>query len=481
MLQPNRRSFLGCLGAGMLTEHLTAAASRPIHGPVATGADLDALVDLVRKTPRRELLGKALELQADWRDLLAAAFLAGIRDVEPRPVGFQFHCVMMTNSAFDIAARAPAAERLAAALYNLDDFKRSQERDAQGGDWSMGKAPATNAVDVGLATARVTEVLETWDLDGADHAATALSHCASLDEAFEPLWWFCMRNFTNIGHNPIFAAQAHRTLQHIGWRHGTDVLRSLVYGLLDGKPGAADETFVANQERAAKLVLPGSASASKVASQELVAELRQATPEGASTSVADALSKGLSLDSVWDVLRILAAEQSWRDPGILSAHAMTSVNALRYIASRARSAVVRSMAILQAASWQVLYRDFLSRRSSYDGDAPGIETLQPADQGTNPAADAAAVFATAGDDARAAAPLALAAAQNGTTELMAATRHWLLRKAREHHDYKFAAALLEEMQAAGPETAGRMFAASLGYLRKPSDRDHDLWALVSGH
>ena len=61
-----------------------------------------------------------------------------------------------------------------------------------------------------------------------------------------------------------------------------------------------------------------------------------------------------------------------------------------------------------------------------------------------------------------------------------AARHWLLRKAREHHQYKLTAALLEEMQAASPEVAGRMFAASLGYLCKPGDRDHPLWALVGG-
>ncbi|HEX5051285.1 MAG TPA: hypothetical protein VFZ65_05900, partial [Planctomycetota bacterium] len=312
MSQPNRRSFLGCLGAGVIAGRSAPAAFSTATRP---WADLDALVDLVRKTARRDLLGKAADLHrndgVDWRDLLAAAFLAGIRDVEPRPVGFQFHCVMMTNSAFDIAARAPAAERLAAALFNLDDFKHSQEVDAQRGDWSMAAAPASDEVDVAQATAHLGEVLAKWDLDGADRAATAVAHCATLDEAFEPLWWFGMRDFTNIGHNPIFTAQAHRTLQQIGWRHGTDVLRSLVYGLLDGKPGAADATFVANRERAAALVLPRSPRASKAASLDLATELRRATPEAASTAAAEALAKGLSPGSVWDAVRLCAAEQSW--------------------------------------------------------------------------------------------------------------------------------------------------------------------------
>ncbi|HEX5053947.1 MAG TPA: hypothetical protein VFZ65_19370, partial [Planctomycetota bacterium] len=287
---------------------------------------------------------------------------------------------------------------------------------------------------------------------------------------------FGMRDFTNIGHNPIFTAQAHRTLQQIGWRHGTDVLRSLVHGLLDGKPGAADATFVANRERAAGLVLPRSPGASKAASLDLATELRRATPEAASTAAAEALAKGLSPGSVWDAVRLCAAEQSWRDPGVLSAHAMTSMNALRYIAGHARGAGVQAMAMLQAVAWQVLYRDFLSARGSYDRDAPGLETLQPAET----QADANAVFTAAAADARAAAPLALAAASHGAGELMATARHLVLQKAHEHHDYKFTAALLEEMQATDPQTAARLFAASLGYLRKPADRDHELWALVAG-
>lgn len=468
---PNRRSFLGCLGAGVLAGRALPTAPRTSEPPT----DLEELVALVRRTPRGELLAAVVERKADWRDLLAAAFLAGVRDVEPRPVGFQFHCVMMTSSAFDIGSRAPAGERLAAALYNLDDFKRSQQIDARGGDWSLAQAPVTDAVDTATATARVRDVLTQWDHDAADLAATELAHCASLDEAFDALWWFAMRDFTNIGHNPIFAAQAHRTLQHIGWRHGTDVMRSLVHGLLDGEAGAADESFVANRERAAQLVLPAPGGASKRASLDLMAELRRATPAGASAAVADALARGLTLESLWDGLRLFAAEQAWRDPGILSAHAMTSVNALRYVAARARDAATRSMAVLQAVSWQVQYRDFLSARRSYDDDAPGIETLAPAGS----AAGAEAVFEAASDDARGAAPVALAAAESGTGELQAAARHWLLRKVHEHHDYKFAAALLEEMRAASPEVAARMFAASLGYLRKPADRDHPVWELVS--
>ncbi|MFT4513278.1 MAG: hypothetical protein ACI89X_000997 [Planctomycetota bacterium] len=481
MTLPNRRTFLGGLGAGMLAQGASANSHAASRAPKAIPSNIDELVTLVQKTPHDELLAKAMELHAlpngpDWRDLLAAAFLAGVRDVEPRPVGFQFHCVMMTNSAFSIARRAPANERLAAALFNLDEFKRSQARDARNNDWSLPAAPATDILDEVEATSLVTFALGNWDLDSADGASTALANCASLDEAFEPLWWYALRDFTNIGHNPIFVAQSHRTLQHIGWRHGRDVMRSLVYGLLDGKPGAEDATFRSNNNRAAMLVLPTIDGSSRNGLDAIAAELQGGTTESASAAAATALGKGLSLRALWDELRLFAAEQSWRDPGILTAHAMTSINALRYIAGKATTAKVRSMAVLQAVAYQVLYRDFLSARGSYDSKVAGIDAIREA-----PAAPGAeAIFTAASANPREAAPLVMRTPTENMPQLMTQARHWLARKPRDAHDYKFAAALLEEMQDAEPAVRKRMFAASLGYLRKPGDRDHALWAMVSG-
>jgi len=113
-------------------------------------------------------------------------------------------------------------------------------------------------------------------------------------------------------------------------------------------------------------------------------------------------------------------------------------------------------------------RQFFSRGDIALG---GIETLAPAGTG-----DAAKVFATAGEAPLQAAPLALrAAADGGLLPLQQQLRHWLVRKAREHHDYKFAAALIEEMDLAHPEVASRMLAASLGYLCRPGQPDGESW------
>ena len=476
MRHPSRRTFLGCIGAGALAGPVQAARSVP----TTIAADLDALAELVRSTPREDLLAKAVELHrggAHWRDLLGAAFLAGIRDVEPHPVGFQFHCVLVTSSAFQLAEGSPEPDRLAAALFNLDDYKVSQKIDERDGDWTLPPAPAAFDLDARKATAALTQALAAWDRDAADRAATTLARCSSLDDAFEPLWWFGMRDFTNIGHDPIFVAQAHRTLQQIGWRFGEDVMRSLVRGLLDGRAGAEDGAFVANQERSALLRLPADGKPSAKARGELLAEMRRADAGGAASAVAELLRGGLALESALDGLRLFAVEQTWRDPGVLAVHALTSLNALRYAAAHARTQRTQAMALLQAASWLVAYREFLSRRGAYDAAAPGIDAIEAAEG--EPTVEA--VFAAAADSARGAACLALAAARRGTGELEAAVRSTCLRKVHEHHDFKYAAALLEEMGVAGADTAPRLFASSLGYLRKPSDADHALWKQMAAH
>jgi hypothetical protein len=470
----DRRGFLGTIGAGALAGQ---AVGRAQTAP--TGRDLAGLAELVRATPRAELPAKALELArtgVDWRDLLGACFLAGIRDVEPHPVGFQFHCVMMTSSAFQIARQAPAAERMAAVLFNLDDFKVSQAVDAERGDWTLPAPPDVSDTDAESAASRLATALGAWDRDGADRAATALARTGDLDRAFEPLWWFGARDFTNIGHNPIFVAQSHRTLQEIGWRHGEDVLRSLVRGLLDGEPGALDATFEANRELANELVVPAPGETSAAVPGDVLSELRSADTEAAAKMVATLLRAGVAPGSVLDGLRLFAVEQLWRDPGVFAVHALTSVNALRHAAVHASSPRTRALVLLQAASWLVLYRDFLGRRPAYARDLPGVDELAPAEA----VATADEVFEAAGEDARAAAPIALRAAKDGIAPLRAGVRHWLLRKVRDHHDYKFAAALLEEMELASVATAPRLLAASFGYLRTPAGRNHPLWERLSG-
>ena len=71
--------------------------------------------------------------------MLGALFLAGIRNVNPRPPGFALHCVFIIHSAHLIGMEAPADSRLLPLFYALDNFKTAQARDAgqQAGDYVM--------------------------------------------------------------------------------------------------------------------------------------------------------------------------------------------------------------------------------------------------------------------------------------------------------------------------------------------------------
>ena len=64
--------------------------------------EIEPVVRWIEDTPREQVFEKAVaELKAglSYRELLAGLFLAGIRNIKPRPVGFKFHAVMVINSA----------------------------------------------------------------------------------------------------------------------------------------------------------------------------------------------------------------------------------------------------------------------------------------------------------------------------------------------------------------------------------------------
>src|SRR5947209_17625671 len=79
-----------------------AAEAGVTPGAVRLSSDIEPLVRLIEDTDR----SKVLESVADqirkgtsYGQLLSAVFLAGVRGIKPRPVGFQFHAVLVINSA----------------------------------------------------------------------------------------------------------------------------------------------------------------------------------------------------------------------------------------------------------------------------------------------------------------------------------------------------------------------------------------------
>ena len=249
-LQFGRRRFLQSasglgLGVGLGSWELLRGIT-PVHaadlqvGPDAVRfrPEIEPVVRWIEETPRDQALEVAIGHLKDglsYRDLLAGLFLAGIRNIKPRPVGFKFHAVMVMNSAHLLGQTAAVDDRLLPLLWALDNFKKSQAQDIKEGDWTLEQGGRGRGCP-GPTGRRPTFVraMDAWDADAADVAdRRALPHRGRGRGDGAALALSAVRDQRNIGHKAIFAAQCWRTLQAIGWQHAEPVLRSLAFGLLD--------------------------------------------------------------------------------------------------------------------------------------------------------------------------------------------------------------------------------------------------------
>ena len=122
----NRRHFVkGALSAGALAglgdfsflgrlPRIEAADGTVAPATVQFSPEVEPLVRLIEDTPREKLLDVAaakVRGGIGYQRLLSAIFLAGVRNIQPRPVGFEFHCVLAVHSAHLAALAAPDADR----------------------------------------------------------------------------------------------------------------------------------------------------------------------------------------------------------------------------------------------------------------------------------------------------------------------------------------------------------------------------------
>src|SRR5579864_4157476 len=76
--------------------------------------EIEPLVRLLEDTPRERLLEEVaarIRRGLSYRDVVAALLLAGVRNVQPRPVGFKFHAVLVVNSAHIASLASPDSDR----------------------------------------------------------------------------------------------------------------------------------------------------------------------------------------------------------------------------------------------------------------------------------------------------------------------------------------------------------------------------------
>jgi hypothetical protein len=478
-------SALG-LGAGLggwssLVGITPTRASEMAVGPdsVRFRPEIEPVVRWIEETPRDKAMEAAiahLKGGLSYRDLLSGLFLAGIRNVKPRPVGFKFHAVLVINSAHLLGQSASADERLLPLLWALDNFKNSQAQDIKEGDWTLGQVVESKVPGSTSAKAAFVRAMEAWDADGADVAAAGLCRTAGAAEAMEPFWRYAVRDQRDIGHKAIFAAQCWRTLQTIGWQHAEPVLRSLAFGMLDlrgdDRPVAVGP-YEANLEQAKKIrddwqggkLDPGATVA-------LLEAIRQASPEAASVEAVKLLNEGAAPASLWDAVILGGSELLMRSPGIVSLHAVTAANALHFIYGASGDDTTRRLALLQAVGWLPMYRG----RAKPDGaiKVDGLEAIDPESPGDEAVGE---LFASVSKDrAQAARKTVGYLARGGSADLVfAAARRMIFHKGKDSHDYKYGAAAWEECQlAADPRWRPALTAAMMFNLPGASTPDSPL-------
>jgi hypothetical protein len=428
-------------------------------------------------------VGERIHSGTSYREVLTALLLAGVRNVQPRPdVGHKFHAVLVVNAAHLASINSPAEHRWLPVFWALDYFKEAQAQDAREGDWTMRPVDESAVPSATKARGAFVAAMDNWDEPAADAAVAALARSAGASEVYEILFRFGARDFRDIGHKAIFAANSLRTLNCIGWQYAEPVLRSLAYAMLQHEGGnpakgdaAADRPGRKNLERL-KRIRPDwlEGKADSAATVDLLATLRQASDDEVCDHVVDVLNRGVAPQSVWDAIFVGAGELLARQPGIVGIHTVTSANALRFAWGTVASDETRRLLLLQNAAFLTLFRQDMRRR----GDLKNLEIdrLAPAATSAGARPTVQEIFAGMDRDRLAAAGEVLAYLQDHPQpkELIDAARVLVFLKGTNAHDYKFSSAALEDFHHVSPPWRNRYLATSVFNLRGSSEPDNDL-------
>jgi hypothetical protein len=449
--------------------------------------DMEPLVRFLEETPREELLeavAARIRKGTTYGQLLAAVFLAGVRGIQPRPVGFKFHAVLVINSAHLASLAAPDTDRWLPLLWALDNYKVSQAQNMEQGDWVMAPPAESKLPPAHQAKKRFVEAMDNWDEAGTDRAVCSLVRNVGAGDIIELFWRYGARDFRDIGHKAIYVANSWRTMQAIGWRHAEPVMRSLAYALLqhDGdnpakRDAEPDRPWRDNLGRAAKIRADWqSGEISPQATKELLAVMRTSSPGEACDKVVELLNKKISPASIWDGLFLDAGELLMRQPGIVGIHCVTSANALHYGYQASANDETRRMLMLQAAAFLCMFRKAMAGRGKLR-DELSIDTLAPVDLEVGSPGAIEEILTDVSRNQLQAAQKTLAALDGKVVDpqqLLTAARRLIFSKGTNSHDYKFSSAALEDFFHATPAWRNRFLATSMFNLHGTQDKDNTL-------
>ncbi len=467
---------------------LTPSPSLAALGGVVFSSDIEPWVRLIEETDREKLLEKlAQEVRGGrlgYQQFLSALFLAGIRNVQPRPnVGFKFHAVLVVNSARLASLASSDRERWLPLFWAADTFKASQQKDVTEGDWTMPAVADSRLPASHLAGGSFRQAMDNWDEEAADAGIAAWSRTASESELFETMAHYGSRDLRDIGHKAIYVANAFRTLGAMSWEHAEPIMRSLAFALLcrsnDPNPSQSDlepdRAIKSNQQRIAKMRkdwLFGKADSQ--ATSKLIDSFHSTTSEDAAGMVAEMLQSGVSPQSIWDALFVSSSELLMRQPAIVALHAVTTTNALAYTYRRVASNDLRLQLLLQNASYLGMFcQRVKSGKHRPDRVGDFVAASLPDDKSV--ALDQV-VHAIAKDNDQSARNL-LGLLERGpdmAREFIDRARHMVFLKGTDSHDYKFSSAIMEDYFNISPSVRAKYLAMSVFKLNGPSQPDTSL-------
>jgi hypothetical protein len=490
-----RRSFIKLTAAsgalaglgdfGFLSRLPSVSAAEATLDPrlVQLHPEIEPLVRLLEETSRERVLEEVatrIKRGTTYREIIAALMLAGVRNIQPRPVGFKFHAVLVVNSAHLASLSSPDSDRWLPIFWAIDAFKSSQERNTREGNWRMGPVDEAKLPPSHKAKQALIDAFENWDEAAGDAAIASLARSASAHEIFEILCRYGARDFREIGHKEIYVANSFRTLEVIGWHHAEPILRSLVYAVMD-RDGAksnpatsdlpADRPYRQNLERVKEIRAnwrEGKPNAD--ATREMLQTIREGSAKDAGEKALELLNRGVAPQSLFDGCFDGAGELLMRAPGILSLHATTFTNALHYSWQHCRDDETRKILLLQNASFLPLFRGNSKDKGLH------IDKLEGAQLKDSSAGAIEEIFADVSSDKLSASRkiISYLQAHPDAKPLVDAARRLIFMKGRDSHDYKFSSAVLEDYNAMSPPWRDRYLAASVFYLKGSGDKDNDL-------
>ncbi|MGH9160224.1 MAG: hypothetical protein ACRD2X_09595 [Vicinamibacteraceae bacterium] len=473
---------LGDLGFLSRLPLVSAADARVDAQRVRLHPDLEPTVRLLEETSAERVLEEVaarIRRGLSYRDLIAALLLAGVRNIQPRPVGFKFHAVLVVNSAHLASLASPDSDRWLPIFWAIDQFKVSQAADVRAGDWALGPVDEAAVPPSHKARDAFIAAMERWDEAPADAAIAGLARTAGAHEIFQILARYGARDFREIGHKEIYVANSFRLLEVIGWQHAEPVLRSLAYALLD-REGArenpatadlpADRPYRHNREAVSRIRaswLEGRPGAD--ATTEMLRTLRREPAQTASDKAVELLNRGVAPRSIFDAFFECAAELMMRAPGILSLHATTFTNALHYAWRHCRDDATRKLLLLQNAAFLPLFRGGVTRGVE-------IDALEPVPLESSGPTAIEEIFAEISRDRLTASRKILAFLEDNPdpTPLADAARRLIFLKGVDSHDYKYSSAVLEDYAAMTPPRRDRFLAAAAFSLKGSADPDNPL-------